>query len=93
MEFEWDDDKAENNLRKHGVSFEEASTVWNDYFNIELIDHKHSVNERRFFMIGESEKHRCLVISFTDREKKVRIISARELTPRERREYEYGDYE
>jgi uncharacterized DUF497 family protein len=93
MQFEWDPGKAEANLRKHGVSFEEASSVWNDYFNIELIDHKHSLEEGRFFMIGESAQRRLLVISFTERENKVRIISARLLTPKERHEYEHGDYE
>ena len=93
MQFEWDSDKAETNFRKHGVSFEEATSVWNDYFNIELVNHKHSFDERRFLMIGESEQRRFLLISFTERENKVRIISARDLTPRERREYEHGDYE
>ncbi|MGD9564342.1 MAG: BrnT family toxin [Pyrinomonadaceae bacterium] len=93
MQFDWDPEKAESNLRKHEVSFEEASTVWNDYFNIELIDHDHSIDENRFLMIGESDQHRLMVISFTERENKVRIISARLLTPKERREYEHGEYE
>lgn len=93
MQFEWDKEKAKANLLKHGVGFEEASTVWNDYFNIEFHDHTHSIDERRFLMIGESTEHRLMVISFTERRNKVRIISARLLTPKERREYEHGDYE
>jgi uncharacterized protein len=93
MKFEWDKDKAAANLRKHGVSFEEASTVWDDYFNIELFDHGRSFEENRFLMIGESSEKRSLIISFTERENRVRIISARELTPKERRDYEHGHFE
>lgn len=93
MRFDWDSEKAVANLKKHGVSFEEASTVWNDYFNIELFDREHSVEENRFLMIGESEDHRLLIISFTERENKIRIISARELTSAERRDYEHGHFE
>ena len=93
MQFEWDDEKAALNLKKHDVSFNEATTVWNDSLYIELIDHKHTLDEKRFYMIGKSEQNRLIVISFTERENKVRIISARLLTPRERREYEHGSYE
>lgn len=93
MQFEWDREKAEVNLKKHGISFEEASSVWRDYFNIELFDHEHSVQENRFLMVGESNLNRLLIISFTERENKIRIISARELTPTERREYEHGHFE
>ena len=93
MLFDWDPEKATANLRRHDVSFDEASTVWNDYFNIELFDHDHSVEENRFLMIGESAEQRLLIISFTERGNRVRIISARELTPKERREYEHGHFE
>jgi len=93
MLFDWDPEKAAANLRRHDVSFDEASTVWNDYFNIELFDHDHSVEENRFLMIGESAEQRLLIISFTERGNRVRIISARELTPKERREYEHGHFE
>lgn len=93
MRFEWDPEKAAANLSKHEVSFEEASTVWDDYFNIELFDHGHSVDENRFLMIGESSEKRLLIISFTERENRVRIISARELTRKERRDYEHGHFE
>jgi Uncharacterized protein conserved in bacteria len=93
MLFDWDPEKAAANLKRHDVSFDEASTVWNDYFNIELFDHDHSVEENRFLMIGESAEQRLLIISFTERGNRVRIISARELTPKERREYEHGHFE
>ena len=93
MLFDWDPEKAAANLKRQDVSFDEASTVWNDYFNIELFDHDHSVEENRFLMIGESAEQRLLIISFTERGNRVRIISARELTPKERREYEHGHFE
>ena len=93
MLFDWDPEKAAANLKRQDVSFDEASTVWNDYFNIELFDHGHSVEENRFLMIGESAEQRLLIISFTERGNRVRIISARELTPKERREYEHGHFE
>jgi len=67
MLFDWDPEKAAANLKRHDVSFDEASTVWNDYFNIELFDHDHSVEENRFLMIGESAEQRLLIISFTER--------------------------
>ncbi len=56
MQFEWDPGKGDSNLSKHGVSFDEAATVWDDYFNIELFDHDHSESEKRFLMVGESDK-------------------------------------
>ena len=93
MEFEWDPAKADANLTKHGVSFEEASTVWQDYFYFDLFDHKHSIDEKRFLIVGESNAHQILIISYTERDNTIRIISARELTPKERRGYEHGDFE
>lgn len=93
MNFEWDDNKAAANFKKHGISFEEAATVWSDYFNIEFFDPDHSEGESRYLMIGESKSKRLLIISFTERENRVRIISARELTPAERRDYEHGYFE
>jgi uncharacterized DUF497 family protein len=92
-EFEWDEEKADLNLKSHGIAFEEAKSVWEDLFNIELFDQDHSIDENRFLMIGESSEHRLLIISFTERGDKVRIISARELTPKERRDYEHGNFE
>lgn len=93
MQFEWDPIKAKANHTKHNVSFDEAVSVWEDYFNIDLFDHAHSVEEKRFLMIGESNARRYLIVSYTEREDIIRIISARELTPKERREYEHGYFE
>ena len=93
MQFEWDEEKAAINLKKHGISFNEAQTVWDDYFYIDLFDDEHSIEENRFIIIGESMNKRLLIVSYTERENRVRIISARELTPKERREYEQGQFE
>ncbi len=93
MKFELDPIKADSNLSKHGVSFDEAVTVWDDYFNIDLFDNTHSVGEKRFLMVGESKAERLLIISYTERKNRIRIISARELTPKERRDYEHGYFE
>jgi len=93
MQFEWDEEKAAANLKKHDVSFEEAVTVWKDLFYIDLFDIEHSEDENRFLIIGESEQIRPLIVSYTERENFVRIISARELTPKERRDYEHGSFE
>jgi uncharacterized protein len=88
MQFDWDNKKAELNLKNHGVSFADASTVFDDLFCIEFYDPKHSIEEHRFLIIGESNTHKYLIVSFTERENSVRIISARELTPKERKDYE-----
>ncbi|MET0754090.1 MAG: BrnT family toxin [Pyrinomonadaceae bacterium] len=93
MSFDWDKEKAETNFKKHSVSFEEAKTVWDDYFYIDLFDEKHSVEENRFLIVGESAESRLLIVSYTERENSIRIISARELTPKERRDYEHGHFE
>ena len=88
MEFEWDPRKAETNLRKHGVSFAEAGTVFGDGLAITVSDPDHSASEDRYITIGWSDRRRLLIISHTDRKDKIRIISARELTKTERKEYE-----
>jgi len=88
MEFEWDPQKAEINLRKHGVSFAEAGTVFGDDFAITVPDPDHSIDEERYITVGRSNRGRLLMIAHTDRNDKTRIISARELTPRERKDYE-----
>ncbi len=80
-------------MKKHGISFDEAKTVWNDLFNIDLFDDEHSEGERRFLMVGESAQNRLLIVSYTERESKIRIISARELTSKERKDYEQGRFE
>lgn len=93
MKFEWDEEKAELNLRKHDVDFDEAATVFDDLFYVDFYDPKHSIEEHRFLMIGESNRQRLLIISYVERNDKIRIISARELTAQERRNYEHGKFE
>jgi hypothetical protein len=88
VEFEWDPGKAERNLRKHGVAFSEAATVFGDPLGTTVADPDHSVGEHRFITIGRSPRSRWLMVSHTDRRGRVRIISARQLTPAERRAYE-----
>ena len=91
LEFEWDAKKARDNIKKHGVSFEEASTIFGDPLALTIYDPLHSEEEDRFVTLGESEKGRLMVVSFTDREDRIRIISARAATRRERKDYEKGD--
>jgi uncharacterized DUF497 family protein len=93
MKFEWDEAKARANIKNHGVSFEEAQTVWKDHFFIDLFDENHSEAENRFLLVGESENKRLLIVSYTERDNQIRIISARELTAKERRDYEHGKFE
>ena len=88
MEFEWDKNKAEANLLKHEVSFDEAKTVFNDPLYIDFYDPDHSDKEDRYIIIGESQQSRLLIVSYTEREHKTRLISAREATRREREYYE-----
>ncbi len=88
MEFEWDPRKAKTNLRKHGVSFTEAGTIFGDELAITVPDPDHSEAEDRYITIGWSVRRRLLIVSHTDRGDKIRIISARELTKAERKDYE-----
>ena len=90
MEFDWDDRKAEANLVKHGVPFEEAMTVFDDRLFVDFYDPDHSLDEHRYIIIGESDRRRLLVVSYTEVFGAVRIISARELTRAERKLYEEG---
>lgn len=90
MEFEWDPEKAEENLRRHGVPFTEAMTVFGDPLEVTIPDPDHSEGEFRFLSLGRSEADRLLVVSYTERDSRVRLISAREATPKERRDYESG---
>lgn len=90
MEFEWNPDKAVLNLEKHGVSFQEASTVFNDPLSVTFPDPNHSIGESRYVIIGVSIFRQLLVVAHTDRGEKVRIISARKATRQERRFYEEG---
>ncbi|CAN5460611.1 hypothetical protein BH20ACI1_BH20ACI1_12680 [soil metagenome] len=86
--FEWSRAKAETNLKLHRVSFEEAATVFEDPFFVIFNDPEHSFEERRFIIIGMSDKFRHLFVSFTERGERSRIISSRKLTVKERKDYE-----
>ncbi|MFH1942593.1 MAG: BrnT family toxin [bacterium] len=90
MLFEWNQDKARQNFIKHGVSFEEASTVFNDSLSLTIPDPLHSEDEERFILLGYSEKNRLLVVIHTDRNDRIRIISARQATKKEKSYYEEG---
>ena len=88
MEFDWDDDKAEINIVRHGISFLEAASVFDDDLSITFLDPDHSIDEERLIIIGHSNRGRLLFVSHTDRNRRPRIISAREVTRRERKGYE-----
>lgn len=88
LTFEWDEDKAEENLKKHGVGFEEAKTIFNDPFSITIYDNEHSSNEERYVDIGLSLKGRLIVVSYTERKENIRIISSRKATKKEQKIYE-----
>jgi uncharacterized DUF497 family protein len=86
--FEWDPEKAKANLTKHGVSFAEAVTVFGDPLSMNMPDPDHSEGEHRFIVLGLSDRYRLLVVSYTDRPPRTRIISARLATRHERKQYE-----
>lgn len=86
--FEWDLKKAKNNLGKHGVSFQEASTAFKDTLSLTIDDPLHSNDEKRLVLIGMSYNNRILVIVHTERGDNIRIISARKATKKERKYYE-----
>ena len=88
MRFEWDPDKARRNLSKHKVSFEEAMTVLYDPLAATFDDQEHSNDECRFITIGYSTKGHLLVVSHSEREDAIRIISARFATARERKRHD-----
>ena len=90
MEFGWDVNKAATNLRKHGIGFEEASSVFGDPLAITFQDPAHSVGEHRFLAFGVSRTGLLLVVAFADRGKRTRLISARRATRAERKIYEEG---
>ena len=90
MQFEWDLAKASENLAKHGVSFEEAATVFRDTLSVTGADPDHSVDEERFIIFGASTSGRLLVVAHTERGDIIRIISARLVTSGERKIYEEG---
>jgi uncharacterized protein len=90
VRFEWDPEKEVRNLRKHGVSFVEASTVFGDALAATIPDSKHSELEVRFITMGMSAENRLLVVSHADAGESIRFISARPATAQERRRYESG---
>lgn len=90
MMFEWDVNKAAVNLVKHGVSFDEAKTVFDDPLYIDFYDPDHSDNEHRYIIVGMSQQRRLLLTAYTERGDMTRLISAREATRIERKTYEQG---
>ena len=88
--FEWGPAKDEANRSKHGISFREAISAFMDPLSITVPDPDHSAEEERFLLLGENHKGQLLVVSHTDRQDRIRIISARKADRRERREYEQG---
>ena len=88
VEFEWDPKKAALNLRKHGISFDEAATVFGDLLGTTVPDPDHSLTENRYITIGMSNRRRLVMVAHTERRERIRIISARELTRSEREAYE-----
>jgi uncharacterized DUF497 family protein len=93
VEFEWDPEKAELNFERHGVSFHEAATVFGDPLSRTASDPDHSVDEDRFVIVGLLRQGRPLIVSHAERGDRVRIISARELTGKERKTYEEGGFD
>ena len=90
VDFEWDPAKARENLKNHGVTFEEAVTVFGDPLARIFDDPDHSIDERREIIVGHSRTQRLLLVCFTERPPRVRIIGARRATSRERQDYEQG---
>jgi hypothetical protein len=88
--FEWDPEKAAENERKHGVSFDEAIPIFAGTLSRTIDDPDHSRGETRYLQLGLSRRGRLLVVAFTERNERIRIISARLATKRERRHYEEG---
>ena len=90
LRFEWNRKKALLNIRKHGITFEEASTVFGDSLSMSIPDPYHSIGEDRFITIGTSAKGRLVVVVHTDRHDIIRIISARKAAKNEKNQYELG---
>ncbi|MBA2336044.1 MAG: BrnT family toxin [Pyrinomonadaceae bacterium] len=90
--FDWDEDKAAANFKKHKVKFEEAKTIFGDPFSVTKNDPLHSVGEMRFVDIGRSVNGKILVVSYTQRGRKIRLISCRKATKAERMVYEEKEF-
>lgn len=88
MDFEWDEEKADANHRKHGVAFHEASTAFGDPLSITIPDPDHSVGEMRFILLGCADTGRLIAVAHTERGEAIRLISARLANKHERRTYE-----
>jgi uncharacterized DUF497 family protein len=88
IEFEWDPEKDRINQEKHRVSFAEASTVFSDPLHRTVSDPRHSIGEFRYLTTGYTSRHRLVMVAHTDRNERIRIITAREALPKERRFYE-----
>jgi uncharacterized DUF497 family protein len=86
--FEWDTEKGRKNLKTHGISFDEACTTFGDPLAITIEDPIHSKGEQRYVLVGQSQQHRLLVVVHTERGERIRIISARLATKKERDSYE-----
>jgi len=86
--FEWDAEKAKENRRKHGVTFDEAITAFSDPLAMLLPDPDHSIGEKRYLVLGTSAQGRLLVVAIAERPPRTRLISARRATRKERRQYE-----
>ena len=88
LTFEFDPDKAATNLKKHGASFDEAATVFDDPLSSTLPDDQHSNDENRFITVGLSSKQRLLFVVYTETDSRIRLIGARPVTAAEREQYE-----
>ncbi len=88
LRFEWDQRKADSNLKKHGVSFQEATSVFADALSITIPDPDHAASEARYIDLGISHRNRLLVVSYTERGEIIRIISARRVNRSEQKDYE-----
>lgn len=91
LQFDWDPKKARRNVDRHGVSFDEASTAFRDTMSITIPDPAHSETEDRLVLVGYSYRNRLIVVVHTDRNDRIRIISARPATRRERIRYEESE--
>lgn len=86
--FEWDSRKAKRNIKIHNVTFDEASTAFGDTLSLSIYDPLHSDKEDRFILIGNSCKNRLIVVAYTERDDRIRIISSRKASKNERKQYE-----
>jgi len=88
LKFEWDRRKAILNIKKHGVSFEDAATAFGDPLSVTIHDPKHSNDEDRFLLLGETQDKKLVVVAHTDQKYTIRLIMARPATRQERKDYE-----